>query len=399
MKLYKPTYKDKNGKKKKCNHYYLTFTDNRGSRRRLPAYSNKRASEKLSEKIEELLSSGGILSPDLQRWIENLSEKTRDQLVKFGLIDKARTIAAKPLTEHIEDYRKSLEANNRTAGYIKTSIASIKKTIAECTFVNCSDIQAEKVESYLANWRNKSIGIRTSNFHLKALKGFCNWMVRSGRANTSPIRFLRTLDPKLDPRHPRRPLEVDEVRRLLETARNAKAIYGVSGCERALVYRLAIESGLRRNELRSLTKNSFDFENHTVTVQPKDTKNRKPAILPLRPDTAMELKRHLANRLPTAKVFPVWMDKAAAMIKADLKAAKIPYEDEAGRFCDFHALRHTCGSLLAASGVHPKIAQSIMRHSDINLTMSLYTHTLRGQEAEAIQNLPDFTIKPSKKIG
>lgn len=57
---------------------------------------------------------------------------------------------------------------------------------------------------------------------------------------------------------------------------------------------------------------------------------------------------------------------------------------EADRYFDFHALRGETGTLLAASGVHPKVARSIMRHSDINLTMSLYTHTLRGQESEAV---------------
>ena len=51
---------------------------------------------------------------------------------------------------------------------------------------------------------------------------------------------------------------------------------------------------------------------------------------------------------------------------------------------------------MAASGVHPKLAQSIMRHSDINLTMSRYSHVLRGQESEAIAGLPDFSL-PSKK--
>jgi hypothetical protein len=29
------------------------------------------------------------------------------------------------------------------------------------------------------------------------------------------------------------------------------------------------------------------------------------------------------------------------MRQADLAAAGIPYKDEAGRYCDFHALRHT----------------------------------------------------------
>ncbi|MFC1766457.1 tyrosine-type recombinase/integrase [Planctomycetota bacterium] len=74
----------------------------------------------------------------------------------------------------------------------------------------------------------------------------------------------------------------------------------------------------------------------------------------------------------------------------------MPYVDDVGRFADFHALRHTTGSLLAASGVHPKVAQSIMRHGDINLTMSLYTHTLRGQESEAVKSLPDLSL-PSKE--
>ena len=84
------------------------------------------------------------------------------------------------------------------------------------------------------------------------------------------------------------------------------------------------------------------------------------------------------------------------MLKADLADAQIPYVDDSGRFADFHCLRHTTGSLLAASGCHPKVAQSIMRHGDINLTMSLYTHTLRGQESEAVKNLPDLSL-PSRE--
>jgi len=43
------------------------------------------------------------------------------------------------------------------------------------------------------------------------------------------------------------------------------------------------------------------------------------------------------------------------------------------------------------SKANPKVAQSIMRHSDINLTMSLYTHTLRSQDSEAIAKLPQLS--------
>ncbi|UCF00257.1 MAG: tyrosine-type recombinase/integrase, partial [Planctomycetota bacterium] len=66
------------------------------------------------------------------------------------------------------------------------------------------------------------------------------------------------------------------------------------------------------------------------------------------------------------------------------------YVDEAGRYADFHALRHTCGTLLAAAGVHPKTAQEIMRHSDIRLTMDYYTHFMTGQEHKAVESLPNL---------
>ena len=58
---------------------------------------------------------------------------------------------------------------------------------------------------------------------------------------------------------------------------------------------------------------------------------------------------------------------------------------------NFHSLRHTFGSLLAASGTHPKTAQTLMRHSTINLTLNLYTHSYRENEVSAINNLPDLS--------
>jgi hypothetical protein len=84
-------------------------------------------------------------------------------------------------------------------------------------------------------------------------------------------------------------------------------------------------------------------------------------------------------------------------LRTDLADAGIDYIDEAGRVIDFHTLRHTTGSLLAASGAHPKVAQSLMRHSDINLTMSRYTHILRGQESEVVSNLPDLSLPSGRK--
>lgn len=40
-----------------------------------------------------------------------------------------------------------------------------------------------------------------------------------------------------------------------------------------------------------------------------------------------------------------------------------------------HDLRHTCATMLARLGVHPREAQDIMRHAQITTTLSVYTST------------------------
>jgi hypothetical protein len=121
------------------------------------------------------------------------------------------------------------------------------------------------------------------------------------------------------------------------------------------------------------------------------------ATIPLKQDTARVLQEYLASKLPTAGAFdlphPCSMPR---MFRRDLKAAKIEPEDNGKGKLDFHSLRHTFGSILAASGVHPKTAQDLLRHSDINLTMSRYTHTLRGQQLSAIESLPDLSPSEQK---
>ncbi len=53
-----------------------------------------------------------------------------------------------------------------------------------------------------------------------------------------------------------------------------------------------------------------------------------------------------------------------------------------------HCLRHTFATLLARSGVSPSVAQKLMRHSDIRLTMNIYTHLDLSDTAGAVAALP-----------
>ena len=119
--------------------------------------------------------------------------------------------------------------------------------------------------------------------------------------------------------------------------------------------------------------------------------------IPLKPETAEMLREFFADKLPGVRPFAAANEnRMAKMLYADLEAAGIEPVDSAGRVADFHALRQTTGSLLAAGGVHPKVAQTIMRHSTVDMTMTRYSHVYQGQESEAIEKLPDLTL-PSRE--
>lgn len=401
MRVFRVSYRDKNGKTKKVSKWWIELRDHLQTVRRFPAFRDKAQSELLGRQIERLVNykvAGEQPDPKLSRWLEQISDKLRDRFVKIGLIDATKAAAGKLLTDHIEDFKQSLLVRGSGLNHAQQAERKIRRIIEGCKFQTWTDISASKVERFLASLREKEHGINsiTSNCYLQAMKQFCRWMIQDRRASESPIEYLRGLGTQTDRRHDRRALEIDEIRRLLETTRAAPKRFGLIGYERFVLYRIAIETGLRRNELKSLTVSSFDLKNCTVTVKAVDAKNRRESTLPIRKDTAAMLRDFLAGKMPNVKAFNKITRHTSEMFRADLADAGIPYVDDAGRYCDFHSLRHTTGSLLAASGVHPKVAQSIMRHSDINLTMSRYTHIFKGQESEAVAGLPDLSL-PSRE--
>jgi len=54
-----------------------------------------------------------------------------------------------------------------------------------------------------------------------------------------------------------------------------------------------------------------------------------------------------------------------------------------------HDTRHTCGKLLAALEVHPRVAMQILRHSRISITMEIYTEVPSEDTRAALKRLGD----------
>jgi integrase len=376
-------------------HWHISFEDNLCIRRVIKCFTDRTATRQVANRIEKLLClKANNERPDveLQKWIEQIPTRIRDELIRFGLIDTTRTAATRPLTEFVNEYKNSLVAKERTPKHISETVSMLKSVFDGCGFKYWTDISPGKVEQYLKDLRESGISYRRSNGLLTATKSFCSWMVNSYFATESPVRHLAKLNAELDRRRERRAATEAELRLLLETTAKSERRFGLTGYGRMLFYRLAAETGLRKNEMRTLRVSAFDFASLTVTVETCYSKHRQKDVLPLRADLAAELQSYVADKLPGARVFTV-SDKTADMIKADLADTRIPYRDESGRVCDFHSLRYTFITNLRHAP--SRVAQALARHRSSAMT-DRYTHIRLQDERAAVESLPDLS-QPSRE--
>ena len=385
--------------------WWVDFVDHTGHRRRWGLFADKRQSEVFAQRLQDLIAvrqNRGVLPVDLQTWTEGLAPSMHKKFLTSGLLDRQGAEAVKPLSVHMADFKGSLEAKGNTQTYADLTYSRLTTVVDGCGFKTLGDIRADHVERRLAELREGTedkpgISAASSNYYLQACRQFTRWLVQNRRASENPLAHLRRLNTKTDRRHDRRALEVEELQRLIDTTRQGPVLYRMAGEERAMLYRLAVETGLRANELRTLEVGGLDFDRGSLTIQAAYSKRRQEDTLPMRAETVQDLRAFVGRRGPSERVFNMpHASNISRMLRQDLEAAGIPYVDDAGRYADFHSLRHTTGSLLAAAGVHPKVAQRLMRHSTVELTLNRYSHVYAGQEDDAIAKLPD--LGASQKI-
>jgi integrase len=254
----------------------------------------------------------------------------------------------------------------------------------------------------LAEALRQGIGVSMSNHYLVSIKSFAKWLVKDGRAALNPLAHLERQNVKVDLRRQRRPLPADQFTRLVEAAMGGKEFRGIRGEDRAFLYLLAADTGFRAKELASLTPTSFhlDAPTPTVPVAAAYSKHRREDVQTIRKDVAEVMRHYIAGKPSGQRLWPgSWFKNAAEMLRLDLEAAGIPYADEVGRVFDFHGTRHTFISRLAEGGVHPKMAQTLARHSTITLTMDFYTHLGVHDQTAALEKLPPLPPVTSPKDG
>ncbi len=368
-----PLSKDGKNVIRKTSKWYVEYRDAGGMIKRVAGYTDRKATEQYASELE----------------------RTAEH-VRSGYKPKEHEQLGRPLPEHIEDFSQYLGSKGNTKDYVSQTVKRVRQVFDNCGYLFWSDITASQIMNCIAaiNYRGKNLSTQTFNYYLQSVKQFCRWMVQDRRAGESPVEHLKKVT--VVPTFERRAATPDEVRILLEAAEAAPKHFGLTGHERAMLYRFAAETGLRAKEIRTLRVSSFDFGDCVVMTPAGYTKNKDKIAQPLRKETVPVLEEFFRSKMPNAPAFKMPSKyNVARMLKADLLNTGIPYFDDLNRKFDFHSLRHTFITTLRSAPT--RVAQSLARHRSSKMT-DRYTHIgLVDERAVIEESIPDYSLPSSQE--
>jgi integrase len=268
-------------------------------------------------------------------------------------------------------------------------------TLQKLTPQHLQSFYAKKLEEGLST----TTVISFHNVLHKALETAVRWNLIS--RNTCDL-----VSPPRRKRFEIQPLSIEQIQRFLAAAR---------GHRLEALFILALSTGMRRGELLGLKWQDINFQTGMLQVrriltripsklpgkgyveaEPKTDKGRRSILLPA--FTLQALKLHQTRQSEAKlKAGEAWQDHdyvfctsigthlsptrdVLDQLKALLKKAELPE-------IRFHDLRHSSATMLLAIGVHPKIVQEILGHSQISMTMDTYSHVLPTMQQEAMNKL------------
>jgi len=375
--------------------WYIGYCDHLGKRRTVRGFTDKSASERRASELEE-----------------------EARQIRAGLKPVPVSTTKETMADTLQVFRGHLVNRDVGPKQISELVARVTRVAEACDWSTVQLIAADEAESQLGLLRCEGMSKQTSNHYLKALKQFTRWLGKTRRLKDDPLKELKSLNADTDRRHSRRALSPDELTRLVAAAEVGKVVESVAGPDRAMMYLIAAWTGFRKGEIGSLTHQSFELaaDPPTVTVEALYSKRRRRDTQVLHPELGRRIAAWLEvkNKEPAVVLLPItaraggYERKTAKMMRVDLAAARaawimeaqddatrlecersdfLKYQDRQNRFADLHANRHTFITNLGRAGVSPKTAQTLARHSDLRLTMNVYSHTELTEKQQAIHQM------------
>jgi integrase len=196
---------------------------------------------------------------------------------------------------------------------------------------------------------------------------------------------------------------------VLTVAQTAQLLEAADGTRLYLPIMIAVATGMRRGEVLGLRWRDLDLDGRLVFIrqaiqrteggiefkQPKTQKSRRSVKLP--PVLIEELRRHRATQAAERELLGKgYQDHDLVIAQAD--GTPFPPNAFTHAFTAlmaktglprirFHDLRHGHATHLLLMGTNVKVVSERLGHSNVNITLNIYSHVLPEMQEEAAQRM------------
>jgi len=197
---------------------------------------------------------------------------------------------------------------------------------------------------------------------------------------------------------------------VFSAAQAGQLMAAAHGDDLEALYVLALTTGMREGELLGLKWGDIDWERQRLQIHrslaqvPRGTAEQEPktrgsrrgipltslAIDALKRRKVRQAERRLAAGASWQESDYIFTGKVGLPLRRSnlLNEYYYPMLEKAGLpKTRFHNLRHSTATLLLSLGVHPKIVQELLGHSNIQMTLNVYSHVTPDMSRDAINQL------------
>ena len=234
----------------------------------------------------------------------------------------------------------------------------------------------------------------TCNNRLSLVRDIFGCLLRKAGVKFNPLGIVKPLPHDCERR---RELTMDEIGRLIETAKS-------KGGEWALLFRMAAYTGMRLGECCNLEWKNIDMARGVIQIVQRKTRGKvgeRPVTIPLH----RELKKHLL-RLPCRMRYgllvpglagcyrdnPTFLNKSLNRIFDESGIARLErVEGRVRKVCraTFHSIRHSFVSFTANAGAPLEVVRAIVGHENTGITRHYY-HAEEKLLWQAVCAVPAF---------